>query len=216
MMQKYIFIHIPKTGGLSIKQSLSDLMPPNYAKDMISEEYVENVKAMMNTYNFDHQFEHCRWRDLSEQYRNAYKAVAIIRNPWSRIVSRYNYAKYLAPEHYSTFEVFLEERHIWHKEYFWHRAIKGWYPQFDYVTDEDGNLKCDILRFEHYNEDTMNYFNLETPIQVKNIGIKVKYQDYYTLESKEIIADWYKKDIEFFDFTFDATATKNIWSQHVH
>ena len=47
------------------------------------------------------------------------------------------------------------------EEFMWHRAVRGWYPAFDHVSDEKGEkVKCDILRFEHYNEDTKLYLGL--------------------------------------------------------
>ena len=31
-------------------------------------------------------------------------------------------------------------------------------------------------------------------------------------EEYDIVADWYKEDIDFFGFSFDGGATKNIWT----
>lgn len=39
------------------------------------------------------------------------------------------------------------------------------------------------------------------------------YQDIYTKETIQIVADWYKEDIDFFGFDFDGAATKNTWSK---
>ena len=35
----------------------------------------------------------------------------------------------------------------------WHRAVRCWYPAFDHVSDEEGNNRCDIIRFENLNEE---------------------------------------------------------------
>ncbi|NND77890.1 MAG: hypothetical protein HKN39_06875, partial [Flavobacteriales bacterium] len=98
------------------------------------------------------------------------------------------------------------------KPYFWHRTTVGWFDQKDYVSDEDGNLRCDILRFENYDEDTRAYLELSTSIPKRNArSEKIDYKDLYTSKQREEIADWYKEDIEFFGFDFDTGATKNIY-----
>ncbi|MEK9698657.1 MAG: hypothetical protein VW270_22985, partial [Candidatus Poseidoniales archaeon] len=48
--------------------------------------------------------------------------------------------------HVSSLEAFLEERFVWGgKPYYWHRAIRGWYPALDHVIDEDGKLLSDTM-----------------------------------------------------------------------
>jgi len=83
----------------------------------------------------------------------------------------------------------------------------------DYVTDEDGNLQCDVLRTESLNADITKYFGFDPKLQRRNVSnIKnVDYRDVYTPETKKIVADWYGEDIEFFGFTFEGPATKNRW-----
>ena len=38
------------------------------------------------------------------------------------------------------------------------------------------------------------------------------YRDIYTNETIQIIADWYKKDIETWGYDFDTGPTKNYWN----
>lgn len=124
----------------------------------------------------------------------------------------------------SSFEAFLEERHKWgDDEFMWHRAVRGWYPAFDHVSDEKGEkVKCDILRFEHYNEDTKLYLGMLQNPNPRNVtrvssdngntGYGLSYKDIYTKETIQIIADWYKKDIDYWGFDFDTAATRNYWN----
>ncbi len=222
-MDKIHFIHIPKNGGMSIRKApeLKQRITTSTKNNHISPEYTNNLLKTMNKYNEHHGYEHARWRDLKESLKNG-KSFAIVRNPWSKVVSRYTFmqlafklgSKYV--EKSLSFEEFLEERHTWGgKEYFWHRAIKGWYPQLEHVVDDDMNLRCDILRFEYFNEDVMKYFNLKTPLNPRNVSniIKRDYKGFFTPITQEIVADWYKKDIEFFGFTFEGTATQHIWNK---
>lgn len=166
---------------------------------------------------------HCRWRDIKPTLRSSMDCFAVVRNPWDRVVSRYFFAKKMVeiekkdpPGKYKldSFEHFLSERFDWgDEEYFWHRAVRGWYPQKDYVTDENENLKCDILRFENLNLDACNYFKISTMTGPRNVtGMNEgTYKDLYNDETIQLIADWYQDDIEFFGFDFDTGATKNIW-----
>ena len=97
--------------------------------------YTQGLEEKMSQTK-DHQgYEHARWRDWKQDLKDTHKAVAIVRNPWDRVCSRYMFAKKVMeyegtqPESYadtSSFEAFLEERHIWGgQEYLWHRAIRG-------------------------------------------------------------------------------------------
>lgn len=227
MFKPKLFIHIPKNAGLTVRRSdvlrgKIFLASPNVHQ---SKEYTKAVLKTMNANNDHHGFEHARWRDCSKAVTLYHDAFAIVRNPWDRVVSRYFFAKKVievekkepvGKHHIDSFEDFLEERFEWGgKPYMWHRAIRGWYPAFDHVSDERGNLRCDIMRFENLNEDLCKYFKIPTMSRARNVtGInKGSYKDMYTPKTIQIIADWYQKDIEFWGFDFDSGPTKNYWNQ---
>lgn len=226
-IEEYHFIHIPKNGGMTIRKGLKknkvSCSAPKFHKN---KNYTDSLLRVMNKEGEHHGYEHARWRDLNKRAQDK-QCFAIVRNPWSRVVSRFTFARKIEgyrPKDF-TLEQFLEERFVdGNKPFFWHRAVRGWYPQLDYVTDNKGNIRCDILRFEYLNKEVMNYFKLTTPLTVRNVsnGEKVKenkklinkqdYRDFFDQTTKEIVAEWYKQDIETFGFTFDGTATKNTWS----
>lgn len=236
MSSKKIFIHIPKNAGLTVRrfrQVANEIILCNIGL-FISKEYADNLLHIMEKAGEHHGTEHARWRDFHKQFTDKYQAFAVVRNPWTRVVSRYMFGlraveKGGAPEGYmpDSFEEFLEERHEYgDKEFYWHRAVRGWYPQLDYVTDELGNIKCDILRFEHFENDLRKYFKIPNTIKIKksnsfhrgNTDPKwakwdIDYRTLYNDKTIQIVADWYKDDIEKFGFTFDSTATKNIWEE---
>jgi hypothetical protein len=37
------------------------------------------------------------------------------------------------------------------------------------------------------------------------------YTDYYNDKTIQIVADWYKKDIDYWGFDFDSAAQRNYW-----
>lgn len=224
-MSRKIFIHIPKNAGMTIRHS-------PYLKDKIfvagadlhkNALYTKQLKHTMTSTGDHHGNEHARWRDLNPNYTGKYKAFAIIRNPWDRVVSRYFFAKKIIevekkiPASYadvSSFEAFLEERHKWgNKDFMWHRAVRGWYPATDHVTDLQGNLVCDMISYENYEPDLLEYFNLTEMSRARNVTAlnSGSYMDMYTPKTIQIIGDWYKKDIDMFGYDFNSGPTKNTW-----
>ena len=131
-----------------------------------------------------------------------------------RKLSKWRRRNQLASTRSTSFEHFLEERFEWGgKDYLWHRAIRGWYPSADHVCDADGNLKCDMMRFEHLNDDLCAYFDVKEMSRARNVTAlnKGTYQDIYTDKTIQIVADWYKADIDLFGYDFDTGAQKNYW-----
>ena len=118
---KRLFIHIPKNGGSSV--------------------YKET-----NTLSFGHE----RWRNVPQEIRYIYQSFAVIRNPWARMISRYEMGIPTSDTNdhgttWNTFEEFLETRYVWtDKE--WNDPIRSWNTQYDYVCDEYDIVRCDILR----------------------------------------------------------------------
>lgn len=226
---KKLFVHIPKNAGMTIRQSslLKDRILPISKNRHISKEYTRQLEQTMKLSSDGNGYEHARYRDINLELRAKYKAFAVVRNPWERVVSRYYFAKKIIekeqkqPTSYadtSSFEAFLEERHIWgNKDFYWHRAVRGWFPAKDHVIDEKGIVRCDIIRFEHLNEEIEKYFGMDHMTRAYNVTFrddpKPSYQDIYTDKTIQIVADWYKADIEYWGFEFGKPATRNYWGE---
>ena len=218
-----LFIHIPKNAGMTIRRSpmLNNRIMLAGSNIHKSPEYSQAVLDKMNSLGDHHGFEHARWRDVHPSVRDRHNSFAVIRNPWDRVVSRYFFAKKVievekkVSEEYadvSSFEAFLEERHKWgSEEYMWHRAVRGWYPAFDHVSDDAGRVRCDIIRFENLNADLCRYFNLTEMSKARNVTAvnQGTYKDVYNDNTIQVVADWYKKDIEHWGYDFDSGPTRN-------
>ena len=222
--KKKYFIHIPKCAGMSIRRStdLAGSISPINKNMLINKDYYNNLNNFMKSINDHHGLEHARVRDIKKSFLNKYSFFSIIRNPWERVASRYFFAKqvieiekkYHENKHkIASFEEFLDERHIWgNKEFMWHRAIRGWYNCYDYVVDEDKKIIPDILRFEELNTELKLYFKLENVHKKRNVTKKkIETKLIYNQKTIQIVADWYKKDIDFFGYDFDSTATRNVY-----
>lgn len=219
---RYLFIHIPKNAGVSIRKApeLGGRVVAAHPYFHISRTYTNNVAAKMRENGEHHGFQHARWRDIHPNVTKQLTAVGIVRNPWDRVVSRWKYLQKALAEGKEdraraprTFEAFLEERHIYKAEpYYWHRAIRGWYPQADYVLDSEGIVRVSLLRFERLEEDAPRYFGLKSAVRPRNrsFGGSAPYQDYYNNRTRQIIGDWYAMDLELFGFDFEGPATRNV------
>ena len=218
-----LFIHIPKNAGMTIRRSpmLNNRIMLAGSNIHKSPEYSQAVLDKMNSLGDHHGFEHARWRDVHPSVRDRNNAFAVVRNPWDRVVSRYFFAKKVievekkvSPEYadVSSFEAFLEERHKWGAEkYMWHRAVRGWYPAHDHVSDDSGRVRCDIIRFENLNADLCRYFNLTEMSKARNVTAvnKGTYRDIYNDNTIQIVADWYEKDIKHWGYDFNSGPTRN-------
>jgi hypothetical protein len=71
-----------------------------------------------------------------------------------------------------------------------------------------------MMRFEHLNEDLENYFGVDEMSRARNVTDlnKGTYRDIYTPETIQIVADWYKADIDLFGYDFDTGAQRNYWN----
>jgi hypothetical protein len=227
--QKKLFVHIPKCAGMTIRKSpvLEPYLVVATPNNHKSEEYTAGLHKAMRKSGDHHGNEHARWRDIKPSVRNLYDAFAVTRNPWDRVVSRYFFAKKVIEvekkvpvgfHNIDSFEHFLEERFDWGgKEYYWHRAIRGWFPAVDHVCDTSGTLVCDMMRFEHLNEDLCEYFDIPEMSRARNVTDlnKGTYQDLYNDKTIQIVADWYKEDIDMWGYDFDTGAQRNYWNENL-
>lgn len=209
---KRLFVHIPKNGGMTIRKGIPGKILTAGEGRQISTAYTNAVRQTMDADGEHHGFEHCPIRYWRKDLRRDRRAFAIVRNPWDRVVSRYLFAKFHNdPCGDCSFSEFLSQRNVYgDRKYYWHRAIKGWYPQTYYVMDR-GKLACDILRFG--TSDVEDYFGLAKPLPVRNVTNieRLDYRDFYGQYEHDVVAEWYVDDIDFFGFTFEGGATRNLW-----
>ena len=187
-----LFLHIEKNAGTSITNWLD-----NFAS-------THNDK----TYLIHHR--HVEWKKLPSPY-NSYWTFCVVRNPWSRLVSRYNYdvstylQKYLAGEGDYFLKVYEKLRKgfaYWIKNDVYtlpsveHRM--KWQNQFEIF---EGCNDINILKYENIQEDfklLQNKLKWFEPLPHANATIECDYKSYYTDELIDIVAKKYSKDIEMF------------------
>ncbi len=200
---RFIFIHIPKNAGTSMGSTLGFKGTSHATADQVK-------------------------KKLSRKQFESYFIFTIVRNPWDRFLSLYNYAR-LEESYYHSAINPKKAVHGKHLDYDILKnaslkdcarlLIKGqlrhdltwnhWEQQYNWVFDDGGNRLVNYIgRFEDlkksYEEITIKTGipSSTIPMINKSQEYKKAYQEYYDIETREIIADYYRKDIEVFKYTF--------------
>jgi len=180
---KCIFVHVIKTGGMSVASALDmkDLnchVPAKHIK--------ENVGANL-------------WND--------YFIFSFVRNPWDKIVSQYFFngekfcMKHLGrPADFTEYIVEIVGRDKFYSMY---------EPRnLPYIVDDKGKQLVDFIgRFENLQKDfdlVCDKIGMPKKVLPKiNQSKHDHYTTYYNKKTKNIIAQKFKDDIEYFGYVFD-------------
>ena len=204
---KCIFIHIPKCGGTSIEDILFKPLKERTTKDlwMLPNEYqTGGLQHLMSSHIIE---------EVGGDIFSKYFTFSFVRNPWDKMVSQYNYTiakrkdlldhigitKSASFEEYincvSSTEIFVQ----WDQQY-----------KFLYI-----NKKCvvDFIgRFENLQEDfnvVCNKIGIpQQQLPHKNATKHKHYTEYYDDETRQIVAEKYAKDIEYFGYEFGENTCK--------
>lgn len=207
--EKLLFIHIPKTGGSSINDN------ENFKWDGL----VEKINVNDRTYNQRHLTanEIIELNLEDAKIFNEYFCFCFIRNPWDRLVSSYfNIGK----KYFESFESYVENAQLINEQYDagkdpylderWEHARKlivnkFFKPQLDFITYNNEIIIDFIGSFENYKEDFKKLCDkLNKPCEIlhSRSSKHTHYSEYYTNETKEIVGEIYKRDIDYFNYEF--------------
>ncbi len=136
----------------------------------------------------------------------AYYKFTIVRNPWDRAVSQFasmaereDLRDFIGMKRRDCFKAYLsliaKRRHV------------QWEPQVSFLNDAEGRLLVDYIgRFETFAESVFQVLG-RLGMQLTSIphtqkGDRRPYASYYDDESREIIAEIYRQDVETFGYSF--------------
>lgn len=153
---KCIFVHIPKTAGMSIENS--------FIKGLNLRLFAGQCHPLLLTYNKDQNYgpqtlahlsakDYTKYSYITEKQFTDYFKFTFIRNPYDRILSIYKHFQY---HRYISFDTFLEyEFPILEKNRYY--FIK---PQYEYIFDINDKKLVDFIgRFESLQKDFDKIFN---------------------------------------------------------
>jgi len=205
---KYIFFHLPKNAGvsvssylikqelkLSIKKSIDYFRSFIYGKNnnfyITKNLEIINFNSHITCFNFFKLFD--------EKLFDDYFKFAVVRNPFDRAVSRYEYTKKISKQFKNfSFEDFLvydlkNNLHVLN--------------QYEFCTKDHNNICLEkVIKFENLNEElneiSKNIFKKNHKIQHLNKTSRNHYREYFNTKTINLIKKNLFKDLEYFNYEF--------------
>jgi len=218
---KFIFISPPKTGSTSL---LSALLPYADFKSVVEQLqwntfdfYEHSLDFKQKAWNyFTHNQrtdkllkrssdprKHANLGSYTARHIERYQIFCVIRNPFDRIFSMWKWENSV-----KGFFEGIDYQKLEFREYLL-KNMRDWYfkPQYDFIhTDHIDINRVNLIRFENLQNDT-NTICDKIGIERQQLPHKNKtnhkhYTEYYGDETREIVAEKYAKDIEYFGYKF--------------
>ena len=206
--RRYAFVHIPKTGGSSIEATLG----------LFYDWREENRSAMfgliqspdLKKHGFvSHFLQHLTVCDLALLISDiqSFFVFSFVRNPWQRFVSIYsNTDPHLCRE---AKRQGIQLRGLSFKEFVYRCGeIEHVHllEQYKFITDSQGKVQVDFVgRFESLEEDFQRVcrrLGMVRTLPHLNRSEHGDYRSYYDEETRAVIAERYRTDIELFGYEF--------------
>lgn len=198
-----IFVHIPKTAGVSISRTLFGNLCGGH-------DSIKRYQLVFSKREFDSYFK-----------------FTVVRNPWSRIFSTYNFLRRggmterdrkWAAENIVPYRDFGDFITRWLKRSNIHQYIH-FVPQHEFLrVPHNQHLAVDFVGvFENIQDDFQRITNrlfANTNLTLRHeittaSNHKLDYCDFYTNETRDIVADVYKEDVELFGYNFDNSSLRS-------
>jgi hypothetical protein len=215
---RFIFIHVGKTGGMSMREVLRPYAwepekfrmrrPPQTIGDRANPLYTVWETLLL----------HAKARDVAKELPvefGEYYKFAFVRNPWDLLVSLYHFilrepgaSKHGQVKAAGSFEAFVD----------WAIATPDPFPkgitrlQSEMVVNADGRLLVDFVgHYETLHEDFARIcrtVNIDASLPHLNRSKHDDYRRYYNARTHELVAEHFRPDIELFGYCFDGRAER--------
>jgi hypothetical protein len=184
--RRFVFAHVPKTGGISMRAALEPFADGQ--STALRETTHETLPALL----------------AREPQLGTYFKFAFVRNPWDRLVSFYVYAREkLRPTYPQMRDLDFDGMlRLLDRDTPWLRDLFVMRPQTDYVCGADF-----VGRFEDMDGDFARVcaqLNIRAALPKKNASHHSAYAGYYDAWGRDFVAARYAKDIQQFGYTFEA------------
>jgi hypothetical protein len=189
--RKFVFVHIPKNAGTSIRAALEAFADGQSAASLDTTH--ETLPALI-----------ARHPGLRTHFK-----FAFVRNPWERLVSFFFYSKQRLSRTFPQFQAMegvetmlrLLDRNVT-----WLCDMHAVRPQCEYICGEDGRRLTDFVgRHEHLAADfavACQRAGIGAVLPNMNVSRHGHYTGYYSGWGRDFVATRYGRDIREFGYTF--------------
>jgi hypothetical protein len=212
--RRFIFVHIPKTGGTAFAQAYEaraaadDILIGDTPKARKRAGRWKGVKTAGRVWK------HSTLADVlglvSETEIEAFQTVTLVRNPWDRMVSYYHWLRLQSFAHPAVglakacdFSAFLNHPQTM-------AAFRLW-PYGAYVRRRDGTEKPSVfIRLERYTDEVLPveaHLGFRLPLPRVNESERARdWRAYYSDRDAELVGELCGEDIARFGYRFDPSA----------
>ncbi|MBT8040905.1 MAG: sulfotransferase family protein [Gammaproteobacteria bacterium] len=202
---EFIFVRVRKTASQSMWTALEPYVLPRPAGRWARFKSRAGLERDYRKYRFRaHEKITTAKRLLPPERFERYFKFAIVRNPWHRLVSEYefilkspNHGRHRRVKALDGFASFIEMQIPRRDAY-----------QVNQLCDSNGDLLMDFVgKLENLDDDWETIcWRIGIPhvaLPRKNVSVKRPYTDYYTPETRDLVARRWSREIELFGYTFD-------------
>ena len=201
---KFVFFATMKTASSSVGRALGDKLKTK-DPDFINYKYSLLDRRINPTFSSDKKIlqtkysKHTAYHQTNEKEFKNYFKFSFVRNPWDRAVSWWFFNQNLHKDHPTRKKI---KDLLNFKDFILSAPPSMWYQsQYRFTKG------CDFIgRFE----DLQNDFNIvcnklglgKIELTKRNSSKHLPYNKYYNNETRQIVAEKYAKDIEYFGYKF--------------
>jgi len=209
--RKYLFIHIPKTGGTALALALEtramrdDMMLGDTPKAKNRRRRLQGIKTAGRLWK------HSTLADLAglipADEMRALFTFALVRNPWDRAVSYYHWLRQQGFDHPAV----RLSKSLEFKEFILHPVVLRSFETNSapsYMRHADGAEQCQLyIRLEHFAADAVPLFDhlgFSLDLPVENASTRQRdWRGYYDAQTQAALAQACREEITRFEYSFN-------------
>lgn len=202
--EKFIFVHIYKTAGSSVRHALQPAvngmsMKKSRAKKIKRKIFGRREYKYPSLDLWDHAGANEFKVYLGEEYDDFF-SFAFVRNPFDWQVSLYEFIRKSSGHH-----LHKMAQKITFKDFLKSRVVETQRPQKDFICDMDGNIIIDkIGRFETLRDDfgeICKRIGITTDLPHLNRSTRKSIDEYYDAEARDIVLSNFEADFQMFGYS---------------